>query len=136
MREPTDETVAAREVSRAGRGAQGKLANERARARELMRQLAIARRVDTIGASAHYRKTGAPSAQTTAMGGGIDPKCEPAHDREARVGNRASECLGIAHSLRGGVPAANDRERWRQKQLEASLHVEGQRRIGNFRQAL
>ena len=50
------------------------------------------------------------------------------------VAQRLREGLGVRHALRGRVAAADDRERRLVQQLDAALHVEERRRVGDLQQ--
>ena len=113
-----------------------KLRNDAAVARELVRELAIARRINDVEPGADDGDAARRAGEPAAVRRRVDAEREPAHDREPRVRQRARESFGVRDALLGRVAAADDRERRRVEELDAAFRVQERRRIGGVQQRL
>ena len=64
-----------------------------------------------VHAGAEHGERRALALQSASVRLAVDAEREAAHDREARVAERAREGVGVLQTLRGGVSASYDRER-------------------------
>ena len=93
-REAADDAVSAREVRSDGSDAQRKLGKEETLQCDSARELFVALGIYDIDPRSEHCDGRAGTRQAAAMGCRVDPRCEAAHDCEARVGKSAPERFG------------------------------------------
>ena len=77
----------------------------------MVREIAIARRIDDVESGADHRQRRGRAGKPAAMRGGIDAEGKSADDRETAVGEFAGKGLRVGTALRGGIAAADNRKR-------------------------
>ena len=91
-----DDTIAAREVARNRRGAECKFRDQRTLCCELMREIAIACRIDDIYSGTDNCDAACCTGESTAMCGCVDAKREPAYNGDAGGAQRAAKSSAFA----------------------------------------
>ena len=84
-RQPGDDTVPLGEMKLERRRAGAELGNERARARDVARQVAVPRGIDEVDAGRHDGDRPPPGVEGSAVGRGVDAAREPAHDGDTHL---------------------------------------------------
>jgi len=106
-RQAGDDAVTAWKVLRQRAHAQRKLGQDQALLGNLVRQLAVAGRVDAVDAGADHGDGMAAGLQCAFVGGGVDTASQTADDGVALCGQPAGKGAGVLFALWRGVAAAS-----------------------------
>jgi len=134
QREAADQAVAAREIGGKRTCTERKFRHQRAACGELVRQLAVARRVNDVGAGTEHRHTACGSGQAATVRRGVNAERKPADYGQAGVGECPGKDFGIGQALRGRMAAADDGQRRTREQIDAPFDVEQRRGIRNLQE--
>ena len=103
--------------------------------RDVVREIAVARRVNTVQPGADHGHRAGRAAQGTFVRLAVDAQRQARHDDIPLCAERACEGARIVGALRRGVAAADDGDGGRSQPLRRALHVQQQRRVGGLQQA-
>jgi hypothetical protein len=134
MCKPADDAIAAREVGGMRGCAKRKFGNNDAVRGDLVRKLAMARRIYDIETGSDDGDAAGRARQAAAVCCGINADGKPADDGQAGVAQRFGECLGVRAALRGSAATAHNGERVVVQQCMAAFDVEQRRRIRSLQQ--
>src|SRR5581483_11192001 len=129
---PGDDAIAAREVVRHRRHAGRELRHQQSLRGDLVRELAMLRRVDAIQSGAAHGDRIAAGIERTAMRGAVDALCQSAGDDEPRLGEDRSELARVVETFRRRGASEDDRDLRPAEQRDAALAEQRERSLRDY----